>query len=242
MITNYNQAFPGDAHGLGFELNQRWYMGGLSGPRTAGHTGYTGTSIVIDFDSRSFAILLTNRVHPSRNWGSNNPARRVARRDWRWPSGSPRATAPTAWFSGTRDATTATLTTPPLDVRRGASLSFDLFVDTESSDPLTLESSRDGGVDVDRAALQAARPGPPDHGVGRGHRGERQPSLAAGDRACSTPVRCRSAGATPRMPSTPGAASSSTGSGWCSAEGTRCSTASDTPGDLIPQGWSPVRR
>ena len=78
MITNYNQAFPGDAHGLGFELDQRWYMDGLSGPRTAGHTGYTGTSIVIDFDSRSFAILLTNRVHPSRNWGSNNPARRVA--------------------------------------------------------------------------------------------------------------------------------------------------------------------
>ena len=77
MITNFNQAFPGNDHGLGFELNQRWYMGGLSGPRTAGHTGYTGTSIVIDFDSRSFAILLTNRVHPSRNWGSNNPARRA---------------------------------------------------------------------------------------------------------------------------------------------------------------------
>ena len=33
---------------------------------------------MIDFDSRSFAIVLTNRVHPSRNWGSNNPARRVA--------------------------------------------------------------------------------------------------------------------------------------------------------------------
>jgi CubicO group peptidase (beta-lactamase class C family) len=77
MITNFNQAFPGNDHGLGFELNQHWYMGGLSGPRTAGHTGYTGTSLVIDFDSRSFAILLTNRVHPSRDWGSNNPARRA---------------------------------------------------------------------------------------------------------------------------------------------------------------------
>ena len=76
LITNFNQAFPGDAHGLGFELDQRWYMDALSGPRTAGHTGYTGTSIVIDFASRSFAILLTNRVHPSRDWGSNNPARR----------------------------------------------------------------------------------------------------------------------------------------------------------------------
>ena len=44
MTTNYNVAFPDDAHGLGFELDQRWYMAGLSGPRTAGHTGYTGTS------------------------------------------------------------------------------------------------------------------------------------------------------------------------------------------------------
>ena len=69
--------FPGNSHGLGFELDQRWYMDGLSGPATAGHTGYTGTSMVIDFDSRSFVILLTNRVHPSRNWGSNNPARRA---------------------------------------------------------------------------------------------------------------------------------------------------------------------
>ena len=72
------QDFPGDDHGLGFELNQRWYMDDLAGPRTAGHTGYTGTSIVIDFESKSFAILLTNRVHPSRSWGSIN----VARQEW----------------------------------------------------------------------------------------------------------------------------------------------------------------
>ena len=78
LITNFNGAFPGDDHGLGFELNQRWYMDALSGPQTAGHTGYTGTSIVIDFSSRSFAVLLANRVHPSRNWGSNN----LARREW----------------------------------------------------------------------------------------------------------------------------------------------------------------
>ncbi|MGW4212878.1 serine hydrolase domain-containing protein [Lentzea sp. NPDC004789] len=77
MLTNFNPQFPDDAHGLGFELNQRWYMGGLSGPGTAGHTGYTGTSLVIDKASRSIAILLTNRVHPSRDWGSINPARRA---------------------------------------------------------------------------------------------------------------------------------------------------------------------
>jgi len=26
MTTNYNTAFPGNSHGLGFELDQRWYM------------------------------------------------------------------------------------------------------------------------------------------------------------------------------------------------------------------------
>jgi CubicO group peptidase (beta-lactamase class C family) len=66
------------AHGLGFELDQKWYMDDLAGPHTAGHTGFTGTSFVVDFTTRSFAILLTNRVHPSREWGSVN----VARQEW----------------------------------------------------------------------------------------------------------------------------------------------------------------
>ncbi|SEQ31855.1 CubicO group peptidase, beta-lactamase class C family [Lentzea xinjiangensis] len=78
MLTNFTPQFPDNAHGLGFELDQRWYMGALSSPGTAGHTGYTGTSFVVDKASRSIAILLTNRVHPSRDWGSVNPARRVA--------------------------------------------------------------------------------------------------------------------------------------------------------------------
>ena len=85
LIRNYNDEFPDDAHGLGFELDQPWYMDELSGPRTAGHTGYTGTSLVIDFDTGSFAILLTNRVHPSRDWGGNNPSRRA------WARGLARA-------------------------------------------------------------------------------------------------------------------------------------------------------
>lgn len=85
LITDFNRAFPGDAHGLGFELDQPWYMDELSGPRTAGHTGYTGTSLVIDFTAGSFAILLTNRVHPSREWGSTNPARQA------WARGLARA-------------------------------------------------------------------------------------------------------------------------------------------------------
>jgi CubicO group peptidase (beta-lactamase class C family) len=56
-------------------------MDRLASPVTAGHTGYTGTSLVIDPRSHAFVILLTNRVHPSRQWGSINPARRAVARD-----------------------------------------------------------------------------------------------------------------------------------------------------------------
>jgi CubicO group peptidase (beta-lactamase class C family) len=35
------------------------------GPRSFGHTGYTGTSVWCDPDRGLFAILLTNRVHPT---------------------------------------------------------------------------------------------------------------------------------------------------------------------------------
>lgn len=39
--------------------------GTLMGPRSFGHTGYTGTSVWIDPDTRNWAVLLTNRVHPT---------------------------------------------------------------------------------------------------------------------------------------------------------------------------------
>lgn len=38
--------------------------GDLFGPNTYGHTGYTGTSIIIDPDNDTSVILLTNRAHP----------------------------------------------------------------------------------------------------------------------------------------------------------------------------------
>jgi CubicO group peptidase (beta-lactamase class C family)/lysophospholipase L1-like esterase len=38
--------------------------GDLLGPNTYGHTGYTGTSLVIDPDNDVAVILLTNRAHP----------------------------------------------------------------------------------------------------------------------------------------------------------------------------------
>ncbi|GAA4557647.1 serine hydrolase [Planotetraspora kaengkrachanensis] len=146
LLTNFNTAFPGNAHGLGFELDQMWYMDGLSSPVTGGHTGYTGTSLVIDPLSRSFVILLTNRVHPSRDWGSNNPARRAVARDLALAVPVRPAQGRDAWFSGVADARTATLTLP-VGAPRGARLSFALWYDTEAdSDIGSLEASTDGGA------------------------------------------------------------------------------------------------
>ncbi|GAA4488095.1 serine hydrolase domain-containing protein [Actinoallomurus oryzae] len=143
IFTNFNQAFPSDSHGIGFELNQRWYMGGLSSPVTAGHTGYTGTDIVIDPLSRSFSILLTNRVHPSRNWGSINPARVAVAQDLARAIPIRPAEGRTAWFSQTKDRSTATLTAP---VTGATKLSFDLWYDTEETDLGVLEASPDGAT------------------------------------------------------------------------------------------------
>jgi CubicO group peptidase (beta-lactamase class C family) len=142
MLTNFNEAFPGHSHGLGFDLDQRFYMGALSSPATAGHTGFTGTSIVIDPLSRSFVILLTNRVHPRREWSNVNPARRVvADRLAQALAVTPRR-GRTAWYTGRDDATTATLTLPVRLRADRTRLAFELFVDTEESDRLTLEISR----------------------------------------------------------------------------------------------------
>ncbi|MGW0230147.1 serine hydrolase [Actinopolymorpha singaporensis] len=146
MLTDLNEGFPGHAHGLGFELDQRFYMGALASPRTAGHTGFTGTSVVIDLLSRSIAVLTTNRVHPRREWSSVNVARRtVADHVARALDVAPRR-GRTAWYAGHADGTTATLTLPVTLREKHTRLGFDLFVDTETADVLTLELSRDGGA------------------------------------------------------------------------------------------------
>ncbi|HVV12297.1 serine hydrolase [Amycolatopsis sp.] len=160
MLTNYNEAFPGDEHGLGFELDQMFYMGALSSPVTAGHTGFTGTTFVIDPGSRSIAILLTNRVHPTRNWGSIN----LAREKWATSLAEAMAVRPAAgrdsWFSDIGNSTTATLTTPVLHPAGPSHVRFDTFVDTESTDPLVLEASSDG-VTWDPVELRVTGRGAP---------------------------------------------------------------------------------
>nr|WP_279671623.1 serine hydrolase domain-containing protein [Flexivirga meconopsidis] len=87
MTTDLNPQLPGDAHGLGFEIDQPRYMGELSGPRTIGHTGFTGVSLVADLDRRAVAILLANAVHPHRGTAPTNAVRAA------WATGLSRALA-----------------------------------------------------------------------------------------------------------------------------------------------------
>ncbi|MGN9762501.1 serine hydrolase [Streptomyces sp. SD31] len=170
MFTDFNTAFPGDEHGLGFELYQHWYMGAMATPRTAGHTGFTGTSLVLDPTTDSFLVVLGNSVHPVRSWRSGS-APRVAAADnlARAVPVRPRH-GRTAWFSGMASATTATLALPALDTFPGdARLCCALWWDTEpQSDVLALEATTDGGTTWQRLPFTTTRPGerPQDHPAG----------------------------------------------------------------------------
>lgn len=55
--------------GFGWVLqpNPLWPSADLCSPHSYGHTGFTGTSIVVDPELGVFAILLTNRIHPTRD-------------------------------------------------------------------------------------------------------------------------------------------------------------------------------
>ena len=68
-----NARFPGLHEGLGWWLNMPMFVGALAGPHTAGHEGYTGTMVAIDRDNDLVVIVLTNRVHPTRNGPSVAP-------------------------------------------------------------------------------------------------------------------------------------------------------------------------
>ncbi len=65
------------SRGLGWQLDAEFYMGELASDRTYGHTGFTGTSLVVDPRRELVVTLLTNRVHPTRHGPDTGPARRA---------------------------------------------------------------------------------------------------------------------------------------------------------------------
>lgn len=69
---------PGANQGLGWRImnSKDSIAGPLFSPHSFGHTGFTGTSICFDPERQIASILLTNRVHPSRDNQTINPLRR----------------------------------------------------------------------------------------------------------------------------------------------------------------------
>ncbi|WP_217565893.1 serine hydrolase [Streptomyces sp. GbtcB7] len=66
--------------GLGFAVDQPWFMGALAGRGAAGHTGFTGTSLVLDPATDTFLVLLANTVHPRRRTPDSAPRAEAATR------------------------------------------------------------------------------------------------------------------------------------------------------------------
>ncbi len=131
LTENQIPEFPGNSHGLGWELGQGWYMDALSEGTTLGHTGYTGTSMVINPNNDTIAILLTNRVHPSRDTVSTNPVRRQFARHVADAIPVAIPGKKDAWFAGYGNQLDRSLTVE-WDGNDPALLSFDTWYRTET--------------------------------------------------------------------------------------------------------------
>lgn len=144
LTENQIPQFPGNDHGLGWEMNQGWMMDALSDETSLGHTGYTGTSIVINPKNKTVAILLTNRVHPTRNTVSTNVARRSFARLAADAIPVNKKGKETAWFSGYGDKLQRSLMTE-VKLKKPATLSFDTWYRIEQdADYGFVEISKDG--------------------------------------------------------------------------------------------------
>lgn len=75
MHTNQLSEFKGWT-GLGWELNQKSFMGRLCSGSAFGKTGFTGCSVVIDPYKKAAIVLLSNHIHPQRR-GSRDTINRV---------------------------------------------------------------------------------------------------------------------------------------------------------------------
>lgn len=66
-------AAAGYHQAIGLRVRDSAWMGGAN---AAGHTGFTGTAFAVDLESGGYGVLLTNRVHPSREDAEVTAARR----------------------------------------------------------------------------------------------------------------------------------------------------------------------
>ncbi|WP_052849321.1 serine hydrolase domain-containing protein [Streptomyces avicenniae] len=82
MLRQQNAGLgPEASRGLGWQLDQPNWMGELASPTAFGHSGFTGTSVVADPATGVLLVLLTNRVHPTREQGAGHAYRRAPARE-----------------------------------------------------------------------------------------------------------------------------------------------------------------
>lgn len=129
METNWDARFPGDGTGLGWSIDRGYLMGALSGPRTIGHEGFTGTMLTVDIPNQLVTVILTNRVHPTRNGPSIIPTLRAINSDVAdaIPVIAPKGG--TSWYSGDGTSIRRVLAAD-IAAAGGGELSFDTWYRT----------------------------------------------------------------------------------------------------------------
>lgn len=72
LMISSGETPEGQKRGLGWDIATPFSSprGLWFGPRSFGHTGFTGTSLWIDPESRTYVIVLTSRLHPDGKGGS----------------------------------------------------------------------------------------------------------------------------------------------------------------------------
>lgn len=68
-VTDHTEGISDSARGLGFHMfREKVYPGGINMSRGSyGHSGFTGTYLYVDRESKVYCILLSNRVHFGRD-------------------------------------------------------------------------------------------------------------------------------------------------------------------------------
>ena len=137
----------GARRGLGPELEAWYYHSGLTSPYSGTHTGFTGTSLVIDPLTDTIVIMLANSVHPTREWSTTSVTRREVSTCVAHALGLVPEELRGGWRAGQEDETTATLDVAlELEGRGAPELRMELLAHLETAyDVLTVEASADQG-------------------------------------------------------------------------------------------------